>query len=203
MPDDGRRDRPLATRQRIAETALDLFQRQGYAETTIDQIAAAAEVGRRTIFNHFPTKEAILVDHLAIRREVMLQRLRERPPDEPPLVSLHLVLRELAEHGYDRRLLAQIRVVLTTDPHLASQELSIGAFDLEKKLASALQERAGETRSALEIHALTLMAGSWLTTAAHIYLVEHRPSLLECFDEVVATCVREVGGLPLPPTGTS
>jgi AcrR family transcriptional regulator len=189
----------VATRKRIAETALELFQRQGYAETTIDQIASAAQVGRRTIFRHFPTKEAILVDHLATHREVALRRLAERPATEPLLASLHAVLRELAETGYDRRLLAQIRTVLTTEPRLARDELSIGSLQFERKVAETLQQRAGETRSALEIKAVTLMATGWFTAAAHLYLIEGRPSLLECFDEVVVTCVREIAETPLVP----
>jgi AcrR family transcriptional regulator len=193
MPSGGTRERSTAaTRRRIAETALDLFQRQGYAETTIDQIASAADVGRRTIFRHFPTKEAILLDHLSVRREVTLQRLRERPPTEPLLVSLHTVLRELAERGFERRLLAQIRAVLTTEPRLARDELSVGGFQFEKKLVEALRSRDGETRSDLEIHAVTLMAVSWFTTAVHLYFIEDRPSLLDCYDEVVAVCARSV-----------
>ena len=196
MPDVGTRQRKLlATRQRIAETALELFQRQGYADTTIDQIAAAARVARRTVFRHFPTKEAILVDHLATRREGTLQRLRDRPPGEPPLVGLHAVLRELAEEGYDRRLLAQIRDVVRTDPRLGSDELSIGTLQFEKKIAEALQHRIGETRSALEIKAVVLMATSWFTAAIHVYLTEDRPSLVECFDAVVATCRDEISEL--------
>ena len=71
------------TRARIAETALQLFVSQGYTETTIDQIAAAAGVGRRTIFRHFATKETILFDHLIVRHELAVQYLRERPPGEP------------------------------------------------------------------------------------------------------------------------
>jgi AcrR family transcriptional regulator len=106
--------------------------------------------GFSDVFRHFPTKEAILVDHLATRREGTIQRLRDRPPGEPPLVGLHAVLRELAEEGYDRRLLAQIRDVLRTDPRLGSDELSIGTLQFEKKIAEALQHRIGETRSALE-----------------------------------------------------
>ena len=193
MPDGGTRERNVAaTRKRIAEVALDLFQRRGYAETTIDEIAVAAEVGRRTIFRHFPTKEAILVDHLATRREVTLHRLQERPATEPLLVSLHTVLRELAETGFDRRLLAQIRTVLTTEPRLARDELSSGSLQFERKLAETLQRRVGETRPALEIKAVTLMAVGWFTAATHVYLIEDRPSLLDCFDEVVATCLREV-----------
>jgi AcrR family transcriptional regulator len=198
VPDGGTRERNVAaTRKRIAEVALELFQRHGYAETTIDEIAAAAEVGRRTIFRHFPTKEAILVDHLATRREVTLQRLQERPASEPLLVSLYTVLRELAENGFDRRLLAQIRTVLTTQPRLARDELSIGSLQFERKIAETLQRRVGETRSALETKAVTLMAVGWFTAATHIYLVEGRPSLLDCFDEVVASCLREIAESPL------
>jgi len=190
----------MATRKRIAETALELFQRQGYADTTIDQIAAAAGVGRRTVFRHFATKDAILVDHLSLRREVTLQRLRERPVDEPLTASLHAVLRGLAEEGYDLRLLAQIRAVLTTEPRLARDELSIGGFQFEKKLVEALHTRPGESRSYLEIHAVTFMAASWFLTATHLYLVEGRASLLECFDEVVATCTRDLADVQLGPS---
>jgi len=156
-------------------------------------------VGRRTIFRHFPTKEAIVVDHLATRREVTLQRLQDRPPDEPLLVSLHTVLRELAETGFDRRLLAQIRAVLTTEPRLGSDEVSLGSFQFEMKLAEVLHRRSGETRSAAEIKAVTVMAASWFTAAVHLYLVEGRPSLVECFDDVVATCLRAVADSRLTP----
>ena len=116
MPKPSTRERnPAAKRARIAQAALKLFKKQGYAETTIDQIAAAARVGRRTIFEHFPTKEAILFDHLVVRREATLQRLRERPASEPPLVSLHAVMRQLCEEGYERAYLDQIRAVLATE----------------------------------------------------------------------------------------
>jgi len=184
------RDRKMqATRARIAETALDLFLTRGFADTTIDQIAAAAGVGRRTIFRHFATKEAILLDHLVVRQEVALRRLLERPPCEPLLESLHAVLRELAEQGYDRRLLAQIRAVIESEPRLEGQVLSVGSRAFQYRVIAALQSRDGERRSLLEIHAATLMTFAWFTTAADIYLIEGRPSLVECFDEVAATCL--------------
>jgi AcrR family transcriptional regulator len=177
------------TRARIAQTALELFVTQGFSETTIDQIAEAARVGRRTIFRHFASKEAILFDHLAIGRDVALQRLQARPSSEPPLLSLHAVLREWCDEGFDRRLFAQIRTVLATEPRIAGKELSVGVRAFEKEVIAALERRSGEQRSTLEIHALTLMTFSWFVTAAHIYLMEGRASLVECFDEVVATCV--------------
>jgi AcrR family transcriptional regulator len=187
------RDRKTSeTRARIAEAALELFASQGYAETTIDHIATAAHVGRRTVFRHFPTKEAILFDHLVVRRDAALQLLRERPPAEPPLVSLHAVLRELCVQGYDRRALAQIRAVLETDPQAAEEELSGGFRAFARNLLATLQSRPGEARSILELYALTVLALSWLETACGIYLKEGRRSLVECFDETVAICLRSM-----------
>jgi len=176
-----------ATRVRIAEAALDLFSRQGFAKTTIDQIAAAAGVGRRTIFRHFATKEAILFDHLVVRRDAVVQLLEERPADEPVLRSLHAVLRELCRQGYDRRLLEQIREVLAANPRLAEAEISHRAF--ENRVLDELRRRTGDRISPLEIRALTFMAFGWVEAAARIYLSEGDRPMVECFDEVVAICV--------------
>ncbi|MBL7502286.1 TetR family transcriptional regulator [Frankia sp. CNm7] len=197
MPAAPTRERdPAAKRARIATAALELFQTQGYTETTIDQIATAAGVGRRTVFHHFPSKEAILLDHLVVRREVAAARLAERPRTEPPLVSLHAVLRDLCEQGYDRDLLAQIRAVLATEPRLMAEQLSLGGGAFLTTIAEILLHRAGTRSSSLEMYALALMALSWFTTATHLYLTESRPSLLACFDEIVATCVQATAALP-------
>jgi AcrR family transcriptional regulator len=185
------RDRKVKeTRARIARTALELFISQGYAETTLDQIAEAAEVGRRTIFDHFPTKEAILFDHLLVRHEVAIRHLQDRPASEPAIVGLHAVMRELCEHGYDRELLALIRTVLTMEPQFAYAQLSIGARAFEKDLLSTLEHRQGHPQSSLEAWAAVLMAQTWLDTAIRVYLFEGSNTLVEYFDEVVATCIR-------------
>ncbi|MGF7236850.1 MAG: TetR/AcrR family transcriptional regulator [Frankia sp.] len=178
----------MAKRARIAHAALELFRIQGYAQTTFDQIAAAARVSRRTVFHHFPTKDAVLFDHFVVRHEAAVQHLRERPVSESSLVSVHAVLRELAELGYDRRLLTQIRTILTAEPLLALEQFSMGSRVFEQKLVTTLQNRRVTNESTLEILAVTKMALGWFTTAAQVYLTEGRPSLVECFDEVVATC---------------
>jgi AcrR family transcriptional regulator len=186
------------TRTRIAEAALGLFVSQGYAETTIDQIAEAAGVSRRTVFHHFPAKESMVLDHFAGRREMALRRLQGRPASEPPLVSLHAVLRELCELGYDRRLLAQIRTVLKSEPRLAGGQLSLSMGAFEKSVIATLSGRLGEKQPSVEIRALTFMAIGWFLSAVQAYLIEGRSSLVECFDEAVAGCLRwNVGDLPV------
>ena len=49
------------TRERIAKVALRLFAERGYDETTLDDIAEAADVSRRTIFAYYHSKEDILL----------------------------------------------------------------------------------------------------------------------------------------------
>jgi AcrR family transcriptional regulator len=82
------------TRESIQRTALRLFEKQGYEETTIEQIAAAVEISPSTFFNYFPTKEDVVLfdayDPVAIRMFL------DRPKDEPLNVGVRHVLEELA-----------------------------------------------------------------------------------------------------------
>ncbi len=59
----GRRERrKQALRQHIFDTAVSLFTRQGFRETTVEQIAEAADIAPATFFNHFRNKQAVLVE---------------------------------------------------------------------------------------------------------------------------------------------
>src|ERR1700686_1609271 len=61
-PGHGRRARRSAeTRERLFRAALDLFARKGFTETTVEDITEAADVGKGTFFNYFPSKDHILL----------------------------------------------------------------------------------------------------------------------------------------------
>lgn len=51
-------------RQKIVNVAIDLFQRQGFNNTTMEQIAIEADIARKTLYNHFPVKEAIVDEYV-------------------------------------------------------------------------------------------------------------------------------------------
>ncbi|HWG01140.1 MAG TPA: TetR family transcriptional regulator [Trebonia sp.] len=80
------------TRAAIREHALRLFRAQGYAATTVEQIAAAAEVSPSTFFRYFPTKEdVVLRDDFDAR---MFEAFERQPASLPPVAALRAAIRE-------------------------------------------------------------------------------------------------------------
>jgi AcrR family transcriptional regulator len=104
---DRRSRRGAATRESLFRAALDLFASKGFADTTVEDITEAADVGKGTFFNYFPTKDHLLlafsdmqiaklqvaVDRVVQSREPMRSYLRsfgvymtEEPARNPSLI---------------------------------------------------------------------------------------------------------------------
>jgi AcrR family transcriptional regulator len=79
---DRRHQRSERTRAGLVAAALELFDRQGFDETTVEQIAQTADVSTRTFFHHFPTKEAVLFDGYAERLDDATRRFRSAAEGE-------------------------------------------------------------------------------------------------------------------------
>src|SRR6202162_3626203 len=60
-PSDRRSRRSAELRERLFRAALDLFAQKGFAETTVEDITNAADLGKGTFFNYFPSKDHILL----------------------------------------------------------------------------------------------------------------------------------------------
>lgn len=75
--------RAAATFERLRAVALDLFTAQGFAETTVEQIAAAAGVSHMTFFRYFPTKESVIVEDPY--DPLIADAVRAQPTDLHPL----------------------------------------------------------------------------------------------------------------------
>ena len=70
------------TRTAIADAAVALFLQQGFAETTVEDVAAAAGVSRRTAYRHFPSKDDLVFEHPRRWLEHFNAEVAVRPPDE-------------------------------------------------------------------------------------------------------------------------
>ena len=84
MPQANRTEkRKQQTRQKIIHTAVRLFQVQGFQATTVDQIAGKADIARKTLYNHFPVKEAIVNAYVGEQSMAMAKTVLERLDQYP------------------------------------------------------------------------------------------------------------------------
>ena len=75
--------RPSTTRASIVAVALRLFARQGYDTTSVDEIAEAAHISRRTLFRYFPGKAAIAWGEFDVQMDGMRRHFAEIPGATP------------------------------------------------------------------------------------------------------------------------
>ncbi|GAA4015814.1 hypothetical protein GCM10022631_30090 [Deinococcus rubellus] len=94
---DRRTRKRLATRQAISDTATRLFFERGFDEVTVDEIAAAADVGRKTVFNHFPRKEDMFFDRDEEIREMLRAAVWQRVSGVSPIEALRLLAHQLVK----------------------------------------------------------------------------------------------------------
>ena len=81
--------------KRISNAATRLFFERGFDHVTVDEIADAADVGRMTVFNHFPRKEDMFFDRDEEGREILRETLRQRDPRVSPIETLRLLAHRL------------------------------------------------------------------------------------------------------------
>ncbi|WP_405451068.1 TetR family transcriptional regulator [Streptomyces erythrochromogenes] len=160
----GLRERKKAqTRRTIQEHALRLFLEQGYQNTTVEEISAAAGVSHMTFFRYFPTKEAVVesddYDPLIVRL------IQERPPQEDGLTALRNALGQGLETVYATgrdTLLARTRLIFDT-PALRARTWDT-QYATQRLFADALRSRNPE-ESDLATRVIAAAALAAVTTA--------------------------------------
>ncbi|MGW0235264.1 TetR/AcrR family transcriptional regulator [Streptomyces sp. NPDC002996] len=168
QPPMGLRERKkLKTRVAIRRATYRLIGEQGYEATTIEQIAAAAEVSPSTVFRYFPTKEDIvLTDEYD---PVMVSMLRARPADEPPLESLRIILTGAVAailENEPEEMRMRTRLMLEV-PALRARMTETMA-ETSQLLARPIADRAGRDPDDLEVRVFTAaVMGALRETLVH------------------------------------
>ncbi|MFE5872811.1 TetR/AcrR family transcriptional regulator [Streptomyces roseifaciens] len=95
----GRRERKkAATRQKIADAALQLFLERGYDAVGIRDVAAEADVAVTTLFSHFASKEALVFEQDDDFEQRLTQAVTGRAPHEPLIPALRREVQALVRH---------------------------------------------------------------------------------------------------------
>ena len=126
----------------LQSAAMQLFEEKGFEATTIDEIAAAADVSARTVFRYFPTKQDIVFGDTKAVLAQLLESVATRPAGEGPLTAACA---------------AAIECNATLDGTVAAQAVSLIAKSRQLQLYSVMQR--DEWRRELGA-ALALRAGN-------------------------------------------
>jgi AcrR family transcriptional regulator len=172
-----RERKKLETRRHIADTARRLFAERSFDAVTVDEVARAADVSKKTVFNYFPTKEDLVFDRMQDREALLVGLVRERAPG----VSLAEAFRS---HGHEFM------------RHLAEKPAGFHRGGLLDTIRSspALERRL----HAMQAHQVEVVAGELraITGAAesdpvpmavaHTLIGAHRTLFLECHRRLAA-----------------
>jgi AcrR family transcriptional regulator len=134
----------LATRQSISDAATRLFLERGFDAVTIDDIAATADVGRMTIFNHFPRKEDMFFDREEEIRALAFDAVRERRPGVSPIEAIRILAHDLVKQDHEFMLLSDDtrRFIKTA---MDSEALKARAREMRDDFTRALATVLAET----------------------------------------------------------
>ena len=169
----GRRERKkLETRTALEAAALRLFAERGYEQTTVDDIAEAADVAVRTFFRYFQSKQHVLFGDVALGIAARLRTaLRERPATETPVEAVGAALgaMELDDAEQQRQVLDRLRLLqrlpeLGGTYHLLFQQL-------HDVIAEEVAERTGKPIADLHPQLLAAAATGALKAALTVFEV--------------------------------
>jgi AcrR family transcriptional regulator len=152
------------TRRTLQAEAVRLFAAKGYQATTIEEIAAAAEVAPRTFFRYFPTKEAVVF--WSEHQPMLAGFVAARPADEPAAEALRRGLVDGLATFYDQdreRLLERSKLACRTpalQPRWRQQQAALAAG-----MAPILADRLGTRPDDLEVRAIAAAIAAALFVA--------------------------------------
>lgn len=191
-------------RRRLEDVALELFERDGYDRTTIEQIAAAAGIAPRTFFSYFATKDDLVLADYTDRLHRILDELDRRPADESAWVALGEAFAAVAaDYEAEADRLRRRFTIMAGNPSVFARNLHLQAT-WEQALTEHLTDRLGNepsdpTPRLLAATAVAIMRASlqhWLTSSQPTPL----PTLVQRAFHQLGVGLSQIGGPMGSPT---
>ena len=182
-----RERKKLKLRRDVQAAALRLFEAQGYEQTTVEQIAAAAETSTTTFYRYFPTKEDVVLDDEY--DPLMMAAARGRPRDEPLADTLRAVIAAMlmaASEADQDQIVGRLRLIHEV-PALRARYADEERRNMDM-MADLLADRTGRPRDDYQLELTAAVTVAALFTASRRWASERGATPLpDLLDQAVAT----------------
>jgi AcrR family transcriptional regulator len=157
------------TRVAIEDAALELFAEHGYEETTVEQIAARAEISKATFFRYFGAKGDVIFGPPDDRHRALQEAIVERPASEDAVTAVRSAMRQQWLPTVDpQRTMRQARAAKTS-PVLQGLSLDL-ALRWQADVSQGLARRRGITAPDRRCRLVAAMAFAVLSNAVNLWM---------------------------------
>jgi mycofactocin system transcriptional regulator len=183
MPAVGRRR--VTSHAELEHAAFDLFDRQGFEKTTVDDIAAAAGIGRRTFFRYFPSKNDVPWGDFEGELDRMRLRLKDSPAATPLMDAIRVAIVDFNRIAPEQVPLHRRRMelILRTPALQAHSTLRYAAW--REVIAEFAGERTGQPPDALGPRTIAYVALGVAVAAYEQWLETNDGDLAALLDQAM------------------
>jgi AcrR family transcriptional regulator len=170
----------------LAAAAERLFLSQGFEHTTVEAIARAAGVSRRTFFRYFESKEDVLAVHAEQFGESFYEALAARPHGEPPLVAIRNALVPALEAAVGDADVLRYTIRLLRETNSLRRVLMARRNRLEERVAALMTRRLGAAAADNAPMLLAFLTRALFDTALNAWYDHETDDVAGLVDDLIA-----------------
>jgi AcrR family transcriptional regulator len=183
-------------RDALSAAALELFLARGFEAVTVEEIAQAAGLSRRTFFRYYKSKEDVMVEHLDRNGERLLAELAARPLDEPPLLAIRNALIPAIAYGLQKPDLVRDATRLLRETTALRRALMERRNRLEERIAALMIQRLGITGHDNTPMLLAFLTRALNDTACNAWYDHETDDIAGLVDDLIGRLCSIVSDMP-------
>lgn len=188
-------------RDALYAAAQELFLARGFEKVTVEEIARAAGVSRRTFFRYYESKEDVLVERSDRLGELLLAELAARSVGEPPLLAIRNALVPAVEIGLEERDLVRCIIRLLRETSSLRRAMMERRNRLEERIAALMAARLGTGPADNTPMLLAFVTRALHDTAFNAWYDHETDDIAGLIDDLVGRLCAIVADMPEGYTG--
>lgn len=172
-------------RDALSAAALDLFLTRGFEAVTVEEIANAAGVSRRTFFRYYESKEDVMVETIDIDKEVLFTELAARPLEEPALLAIRNALIPAIEYSLQKSDLVRDTTRLLRETSALRRAVMERRSRVEERIAALMVQRLKTTKEDSTPMLLAFLTRALYDTAFNAWYDNETDDISKLIDDLI------------------